>query len=254
MTDSDPASPSPDFHIPQHIAIIMDGNGRWAKQRGKPRIFGHRQGVRTLRRVVELCVARKIPNLTVYAFSSENWQRPAQEVNFLMDLFISSLQQQINELNENNIHVNFIGDRSLFPGKLKELINSAAELTSDNDGLQLNVAANYGGRWDITNAIKTLISRIQEGSLSTDAVTEDEISKVISLGNLPEPDLFIRTGGEQRISNYLLWQLAYTELYFTGCLWPDFNDAEFQKALDWYQGRERRFGKTSEQVTTTDGA
>jgi len=253
MSDTDTTSSSQIPHVPQHIAIIMDGNGRWAKQRGKPRIFGHRQGVKTLRRVVELCVARKIPNLTVYAFSSENWQRPAQEVNFLMDLFISSLQQQINELNENNIHVNFIGDRSVFPVKLIELINNATELTSANDGLQLNVAANYGGRWDITNAMKTLITRIQEGSLSMDAVTEDEISRVISLGNLPEPDLFIRTGGEQRISNYLLWQLAYTELYFTGCLWPDFDELEFQKALDWYQGRERRFGKTSEQVTTTDG-
>ncbi|MCG8325478.1 MAG: isoprenyl transferase [Thiotrichales bacterium] len=253
MPDSEPTTSRP-LSNPKHVAIIMDGNGRWANQRNKPRVFGHRQGVKTLRKIVELCVEYTIPNLTVYAFSSENWQRPAQEVNFLMELFISSLQQQIDDLNKNNIKVNFIGDRTAFPEKLVELINSSADLTASNTGLQLNVAANYGGRWDITHAVQHLVRQVDEGKINTDNISEAEISRLLCLGDLPEPDLFIRTGGEQRISNYLLWQLAYTELYFTECLWPDFNTEEFNKALDWYRGRERRFGKTSEQLAGSDGA
>ncbi len=253
---SDPVQVAPENQLttPRHVAIIMDGNGRWARQRGKPRVFGHRQGVKTLRNIVELCVAARIPNLTVYAFSSENWQRPAAEVSFLMDLFVSSLQQQLDDLNDNGIKVNFIGDRSAFPDKLKTLIDAAANLTAQNTVMSLNVAANYGGRWDICQAMRRILQDVQAGELAMEDLGERAISPYLCLGDLPEPDLFIRTGGEQRISNYLLWQLAYTELYFTDCLWPDFDETEFHTALDWFRGRERRFGRTSEQLTSANGA
>lgn len=253
MSDSDHSTPTDTQTLPRHIAIIMDGNGRWAKQRGKPRVFGHRQGVKTLRSIVEACVARGIAHLTVYAFSSENWQRPAQEVRFLMDLFVSSLQQQIDDLHRNNIHVNFIGDRSPFPDKLNNLIDDASAMTRANDRLQLNVAANYGGRWDITQAMRQLAERVNRGELQPGAIAEADVAGMLCLSGLPEPELFIRTGGEQRISNYLLWQLAYTELYFTDCLWPDFDEQQLQLALDWYRSRERRFGKISEQLGQSGG-
>lgn len=253
MSESDPSTVVILQDLPRHIAIIMDGNGRWARRQGKPRVFGHRQGVKTLRRIVEACVSRRIANLTVYAFSSENWQRPAQEVNFLMDLFVSSLQQQIDDLHRNNIRVAFIGDHSAFPEKLNRLIDDASTLTAANDGLRVNVAANYGGRWDITHALRQLAVRVKTGELQADAISETMVAEHLCLAGLPEPDLFIRTGGEQRISNYLLWQLAYTELYFTDCLWPDFDEQQLQLAIEWYRGRERRFGKISEQINRADG-
>lgn len=253
MSESEQASLNP-LKLPQHVAIIMDGNGRWAKQKNKPRVFGHRQGVKTLRKIVEQCVTLNIPALTVYAFSSENWARPATEVSFLMELFMTSLQQQIDDLHKNNIQVNFIGDRTAFPEKLKVLIDDAAEMTLGNNGLSFNVAANYGGRWDIKHAFQQLLHLVQAGELEAGNITEETIGQKLSVSDLPEPDLFIRTGGEQRISNYLLWQLAYTELYFTDCLWPDFDSENFQQALQWFASRERRFGKISEQVQDNDGA
>ncbi len=245
---SDPDINKPQQSIPEHVVIIMDGNGRWAKQQGRPRVFGHKQGVKTLRNLVEQCVSLSIPNLTVYAFSSENWQRPATEVSFLMELFMSSLQQQIDALHANGIHVNFIGDRSAFPEKLVTMIEQAEALTRANTQLNLNIAANYGGRWDILQACKKILADMQTKQDNRTELDEATLEQYISLGSLPAPDLFIRTGGERRISNYLLWQLAYTELYFTDCLWPDFDSTEFEKALDWFAGRERRFGRISEQV------
>lgn len=234
--------------IPRHVVIIMDGNGRWASNRNLPRIAGHKAGVDTLREIVKLVASRKITALTVYAFSSENWKRPGTEVSLLMELFMTSLQKEVDDLFKNNVRLRFIGDLSVFPDKLKKLINEAETITKDNSGLQFVVAINYGGRWDITRAVKTIISRVNDGQVSLKEIDENLVSSFISLSDLPEPDLFIRTGGEQRVSNYLLWQLAYTELYFTDCLWPDFGSEELEKALTWYAGRERRFGCTSEQV------
>ena len=233
---------------PQHIAIIMDGNGRWAKKRGLPRVAGHHQGVRALRRIVQHCVNNDIPALTVYAFSSENWQRPAEEVKLLMELFIISLNREIKMMHKNNIRVRFIGERMAFPEKLIASINHAESVTAANTGLNFNIAANYGGRWDISQACKKLIETNSSISQLSVKELEAELTEHICLNSLPAPDLFIRTGGEQRISNYLLWQLAYTELYFTDCLWPDFKPEELGKAIEWFLGRERRFGKISEQV------
>jgi undecaprenyl diphosphate synthase len=186
--------------------------------------------------------------LTVYAFSSENWKRPRTEVSMLMELFNASLQQRFKELHDNNVRLRFIGDLSSFPGKLRQSMADTENLTINNTGLQLVVAVNYGGRWDITNAIKVLNKKIVDGDVEPDDICEDLIGEFMCLSDLPEPDLFIRTGGEKRISNYLLWQLAYTELYFDDCLWPDFDTASLEKALQWYTGRERRFGRTSEQI------
>jgi len=234
--------------LPKHIAIIMDGNGRWAKQRGLPRIAGHRAGVKALQDIVNFSAKAGIEVLTVYAFSSENWKRPRTEVSMLMDLFASSLQQRFQGLHDNNVRLRFIGDMSLFPEKLRESITEAESLTINNTGLKLVVAVNYGGRWDITNAFIQLNKKIKDKEIHLEDVNEDLIGEYISLSDLPEPDLFIRTGGEMRISNYLLWQLAYTELYFDDCLWPDFGAASIKKAVEWYVGRERRFGRTSEQI------
>ncbi len=235
-------------NVPRHVVIIMDGNGRWAKQRGLPRIAGHKAGVTSLKEVVKASATRGIQALTVYAFSSENWKRPGSEVSRLMELFMSSLKREVNELNRNNIRLRFIGDISVFPAKLIALMHKAESLTRHNTGLQFIVAINYGGRWDITHAFRQIAERVQAGEIEPQAIDENLVAANISLSDLPEPDLFIRTGGEMRISNYLLWQLAYTELYFTPCLWPDFNEAEFIQALQWYAGRERRFGQTSEQL------
>lgn len=241
-------------YLPKHIAIIMDGNGRWAKQRSMPRIAGHRAGVKALRNIVEYASETHIQALTVYAFSSENWQRPQQEVSLLMELFMSSLKQEIVNLHDNNIRLHFIGNQVEFPKKLQQYIHDSEQLTHENTGLQFNIAANYGGHWDIKQALVKIAERIQAGSLTIDAITEQVIAEQVELSDLPEPDLFIRTGGEKRISNYLLWQLAYTELYFTDCLWPDFKVAEFEQALQWYRGRERRYGRTSEQLTGANSA
>lgn len=234
--------------IPRHVAIIMDGNGRWAKQRGFPRIAGHKAGVSSLREIVRICASRQITALTVYAFSSENWRRPGTEVSRLMELFMTSLKREVDELNRNNIRLRFIGDLSVFPAKLQALMEKARKLTEKNTGLQFVVAINYGGRWDIAQACRRLAEGIITGGLTVADIDESRISACLSLPDLPDPDLFIRTGGEMRISNYLLWQLAYTELYFTDCLWPDFDAREFAQALAWYAGRERRFGRTSEQL------
>lgn len=240
--------------LPEHIAIIMDGNGRWARKRGLPRIAGHRAGVGALRNIVRVSAERGIRVLTVYAFSSENWNRPRNEVSRLMDLFMSSLQREVDELHENNIRLRFIGDLQAFSGKLQDAIYSAESLTAENTGMQFIVAANYGGRWDITQACRQLIKKVLEGQLQADAMGEEQLQACLSLADLPDPDLFIRTGGEKRISNYLLWQLAYTELYFTDRLWPEFGEEDLVQALTWYAGRERRFGMTSEQIKRSDHA
>ena len=234
--------------IPHHVVIIMDGNGRWAKQRGQIRIAGHKAGAATLRNIVKVCATKKIAALTVYAFSSENWKRPGSEVSRLLELFMASLKKEVDELHKNNIRLRFIGDIKVFPANLQKQIEKATKKTERNTGLQFTVAINYGGRWDITNAFKQLAIEVKSGKITVDEINEALITSSVSLSDLPEPDLFIRTGGEMRISNFLLWQTAYTELYFTDCLWPDFNAEEFNAALAWYAGRERRFGCTSEQL------
>jgi undecaprenyl diphosphate synthase len=236
--------------LPRHVAIIMDGNGRWAKQRGLPRIAGHRAGVEAVRTVVKACSVKGIEALTLFAFSSENWRRPGTEVRLLMELFASALKQEVQRLHANNVRMRVIGDRSAFPGALQAAIEHAETLTRDNSGLTLVIAANYGGRWDIAQAAKRLAEEVAAGKLSAADIDADRLQSQMCLQDLPEPDLFIRSGGEQRISNYLLWQLAYTELYFTDCLWPDFDLHEFEAALGSYAQRQRRFGRTGEQVVS----
>ena len=226
----------------------MDGNGRWAKRRFLPRIAGHRKGVEAVRAIVRACTDRGVQALTLFAFSSENWRRPADEVSLLMQLFVSALQQEVDRLHENGIRFRAIGDISRFDRKLVELIDGAQQKTAANTGLTLTVAANYGGRWDILQAVNRLR---REHAGSAEPWTEAELMPYLSMGDLPEPDLFIRTGGEQRISNFLLWQLAYTELYFTDTLWPDFDGQALDLAFASYRQRERRFGRTSEQVAAT---
>ena len=234
--------------IPRHVAIIMDGNGRWAKQRRMPRVAGHRAGVESVRAIVQRCGELGVKVLTLFAFSSENWRRPENEVGLLMELFIMALQRESKKLNEANVHLKVIGDLSRFSDKLRKEITKAENMTKDNTGLQLAVAANYGGRWDITQAVQTVLRQVEAGEIKSDAVTESVIELYLSLAGLPEPDLFIRTGGEQRISNFLLWQLAYSELYFTDILWPDFNKDELDAAVQWFGRRQRRFGRTGDQV------
>lgn len=237
-----------DRDLPQHIVIIMDGNGRWARARARPRIMGHRAGVSALREVVRECRKLEIPALTVFAFSSENWRRPRQEVGFLMDLFISSLTKEIGELAKNNVCLRVIGDRTAFPQALQESIANSESATAGNDRLVLTLAANYGGQWDIVETTRKLAVAAANGELSADAISTEHFSSRVALADLPDPDLFIRTGGEQRISNFLLWQLAYTELYFTDELWPDFSVDSLHAALADYAARQRRFGRTAEQV------
>lgn len=237
---------------PRHIAIIMDGNGRWAQKRMMPRIIGHRAGVKTVRSIVEFCVKEKIEVLSLFAFSSENWRRPPKEVNMLMELFMGTLQSQVDKLDTNNIKLKIIGDKSAFSEKLQDRISEAELQTKDNNGLTLVIAANYGGRWDITQAFQKITEKISEGELKTEDISEQLISEYISTAELPEPDLFIRSGGEERISNFLLWQLAYTEFYFTDTLWPDFDQALFSKALNSFKSRQRRFGHTGEQIKNSN--
>jgi undecaprenyl diphosphate synthase len=231
------------------VAIIMDGNGRWARKRQLPRIAGHRAGVENLRVIVKYCAEEGIDALTLFAFSSENWRRPPTEVRLLFDLFVVALEQEIERLHEAGVRLRIVGDVEPFPQKLQRCITTAEAKTCDNDRLNLIIAANYGGRWDITQAARKLALRVERGELESSAITPELIADNLALADLPEPDLFIRTGGEKRISNYLLWQLAYTELYFTDCLWPDFDTVEFEKALASYAGRQRRFGMTGEQVS-----
>ncbi|MEW8508792.1 MAG: isoprenyl transferase [Candidatus Thiodiazotropha sp.] len=241
-------SESVDKRLPQHIAIIMDGNGRWAKKRGLPRYAGHPAGVEAVRKVVEVCVELQIPVLTLFAFSSENWQRPQKEVNLIMDLFMRSLKKEVRRLERNGVKLKVIGDRSAFAQNLQEQIEEAEQQTENNQGLLLQVAANYGGRWDITEAAKRLAGQVQRGEITLDQIDEERFSQNLCFAEIPEPDLFIRTGGEKRISNFLLWQCAYTELYFTDQLWPDFNRKSLEQALHDFSNRQRRFGRTGEQV------
>lgn len=234
--------------VPRHIAVIMDGNGRWAKQRFMPRVVGHQRGVESLREMVKACRDLGVEYLTVFAFSSENWRRPADEVGFLMSLFLKVLEREVAKMHEKNIRVKIIGDRSRFDDKLKQYMQDAESLTASNSGLTLTIAANYGGRWDVMHAVQSMLQHHPELALT---FTEVDLQPYLSMSGAPEPDLFIRTGGEQRISNFMLWQLAYTELYFTDTLWPAFDRAELEKAIASYQNRERRFGRTSEQVQAT---
>lgn len=231
--------------IPRHIAVIMDGNGRWAKKRFLPRMAGHQRGVQTVREMVRSCATQGVEFLTLFAFSSENWRRPPEEVSFLMSLFMEALNHEVSKLHQNNIRMIVIGDRTQFDSELRSHIEAAETLTRSNDGLTLTIAVNYGGRWDLLQACNKML---QHPSHDASGYTEDELASYLSMQYAPEPDLFIRTGGEQRISNFLLWQLAYTELYFTDTLWPDFDLAAFNLAIQSFQTRERRFGRTSEQL------
>ncbi len=234
--------------IPQHIAIIMDGNGRWAQAQGKGRIAGHKAGVDSVRAVVKGARKAQVKALTLFAFSSENWQRPEKEVTVLMDLFLYVLTKEVKRLHKNNIRFQVIGDLSRFSDKLQKSIKKSEELTGENTGLILSVAANYGGRWDIANAAKLLASQVKNNEISLDDINEHSLHEHTCLAELPPLDLLIRTGGDYRISNFLLWQAAYAEFYFTEILWPDFNEDEFEKAINVFDQRERRFGKTGEQV------
>ena len=239
---------------PRHIAIIMDGNGRWARQRGWPRPAGHREGVKAVQRIVKACDNYGVESLTLFAFSSENWRRPRTEVRLLMELFVNTIQREIDSLHRNAIRIRFIGDRTPFPKALSRLMQDAERLTADNTGLTLNIAVNYGGRWDITQAARKIAQAVAAGKLTPEQIDSERLGAALCLADQPEPDLFIRTGGEQRISNYLLWQLAYTELYFCDTLWPDFDEHHLNLALAWYAGRQRRFGQTGEQVERIEGA
>lgn len=234
--------------IPKHIAIIMDGNGRWAKKRFLPRIAGHKTGVDAVRKTVKYCVEKKIEVLSLFAFSSENWRRPTEEVDYLMGLFFSALEREANKLNEQKIQLRIIGDRSRFDLKLQEQMLTAEALTKNNTGLKLVIAANYGGQWDIAFAMQQIAADILDKKLTPLDITPELIQQKISTGDLPNPDLLIRTSGEQRISNFMLWQLAYAELYFSEVMWPDFDEKEMDKAVGYFAERERRFGLTSEQV------
>lgn len=232
--------------VPRHIAMIMDGNGRWAKQRLLPRVAGHQRGVESVREMVKACRQLGVEYLTLFAFSSENWRRPSDEVSFLMQLFMKMLEREAGNLHKNNVRLKIIGDRSRFDELLVKYIEDAELLTANNDGLTLTIAANYGGRWDIMNAVQGLWKAHPEMSGN---FSEEDMEPYLSMHYAPEPDLFIRTGGEQRISNFILWQMAYTELYFTDTLWPAFDRAALDIAIQSYQNRERRFGRTSEQLT-----
>lgn len=234
--------------LPQHVAIIMDGNGRWAQQRGLPRVAGHKSGVETVRSVIQACAEKGIEVLTLFAFSSENWRRPKKEVTLLMGLFLAALQREVKKLHKNGVQLRIVGDVSAFDKKIQDQIIKSEVLTKDNKKLVLNIAANYGGQWDITQSVKSIAQQVQSGVISADEITSEMISQNLSMSDLPEPDLFIRTGGEKRISNFLIWQLAYSELYFTDTLWPDFDRIAFDKALDSFAGRQRRFGHTGEQI------
>lgn len=231
--------------VPRHLAIIMDGNGRWAKKRFLPRVAGHQQGVETVRSTVKACIERGIGYLTLFAFSSENWRRPTEEVSFLMNLFISALEREVGRLHANGVRLRVVGDLSAFEPRLIDLVRRGENLTAGNDKLTLTIAANYGGRWDLMQAFNGLALAYPEKAGN---YAEADLEPFLAMSYAPEPDLFIRTGGEQRISNFLLWQLAYSELFFTGAFWPDFDEAMLEKAIASFRKRERRFGRTSEQL------
>ncbi|MEN9503141.1 MAG: di-trans,poly-cis-decaprenylcistransferase [Pseudomonadota bacterium] len=234
--------------VPRHVAIVMDGNGRWAKARFLPRIMGHHRGVEATRKVIRSCSDAGVECLTLFAFSSENWKRPEEEVSGLMSLFMSALEREATALQRHNVRMRFIGDRAAFPMELQAKIAQVESLTAACTGMHLLIAANYGGRWDIIHAAQLLAEKIVAGELSTEQLTESLFDRYLATGQLPAPDLFIRTGGEQRISNFLLWQLAYAELYFTDVLWPEFDEQRLQEAFADFARRQRRFGMTGDQV------
>ena len=237
--------------VPQHVAVIMDGNGRWAKERILPRVAGHVKGVELVREMVRACLERGVHYLTLFAFSSENWRRPQEEVSLLMQLFVKALEQEVEKLDRNGVRLRIIGDLSRFEPHLQELIRKGEEKTAGNTKLDLTIAANYGGRWDIMQAMNRMLAAFPD---RREGWQEADLEPYLSMSFAPEPDLFIRTGGEERISNFLLWQLAYTELYFTPTLWPEFDTVEFDKAIASFQKRERRFGRTSEQLVDSPDA
>ncbi|WP_082797934.1 polyprenyl diphosphate synthase [Collimonas arenae] len=241
--------------VPRHVAIIMDGNGRWATGRFLPRVAGHGKGVEAVREIVEACAVRGVEYLTLFAFSSENWRRPAEEVSLLMRLFMAALEREVGKMHANGIRLKVVGDLGRFDDKLQQMIDNAERKTAGNTAMTVTICANYGGRWDVMQAVQKMVaaraaSNPQQAGAGQDvtAFTEEELAQHLAMAYAPEPDLFIRTGGEQRISNFLLWQLAYSELYFTDTYWPDFGAAELDKAIASYQQRERRFGRTSEQL------
>ena len=235
--------------VPRHVVIIMDGNGRWATRRFLPRTAGHVRGVQAVRRVLEGCARKGVKYLTLFAFSSENWRRPKEEVSLLMRLFVQTLEKEVDKLDEQGVRLHVVGDLSAFEPRLQALIQSAEQRTSMNNRLHLTIAANYGGRWDILQATRQLLRERPDLARNPDDITEALLADRLSMAWAPEPDLFIRTGGEQRISNFLVWQLAYTEMYFTPTFWPDFDAASLDAAFEWYRSRERRFGRTSEQLS-----
>jgi undecaprenyl diphosphate synthase len=236
--------------LPQHIAIIMDGNGRWARAHGQPRHAGHRAGVKATRHIVEAVAQRGIKTLTLFAFSSENWNRPSDEVSSLMSLFIEVLKREVDALDRNGIRIRFIGAREQLSKRLQKMLLAAEEKTAANDRMDLVLAVAYGGRWDITRAVKKIAAEVEAGKMALADITEQELESRLSLAGLSSPDLLIRTGGERRISNFLLWDMAYSELYFTDTLWPQFGSSDLDEALAFYARRQRRFGKTGEQVAT----
>ena len=235
-------------NIPKHVAIIMDGNGRWAKQKGEMRIFGHTNGVESVRESLTAAAEIGVKYLTLYAFSTENWNRPKEEVAALMDLLVKAIYDEVEELNEKGVRLETIGNTSILPVSCREALNEAKERTKNNDKITLILALSYSSRWEIAQAVKTMAEESISGKLNVETINEDLISSYLSTSNFPDPELLIRTSGENRVSNFLMWQLAYTELYFTETLWPDFKKEHFLKAIKDYQDRERRFGKTSEQI------
>lgn len=234
--------------LPRHVAIVMDGNGRWAQRQCLPRVAGHEAGAESVKKIVKLCSEKNIQVLTLFAFSSENWHRPLEEVDHLMNLFLQTLQHETENLAKNNLRLKVIGDYERFNPDLRDQILKSQQLTAHNTGLTLVIAANYSGRWDIAHACRIIARQVKEGLLHPEDINVELFQNYMSLNNLPEPDLFIRTSGEQRISNFMLWQFAYTELYFSKALWPDFTQEEFEAALEFYASRERRFGLISEQI------
>ncbi|TQD51099.1 polyprenyl diphosphate synthase [Marilutibacter aestuarii] len=238
----------PGTGIPRHLAVIMDGNGRWAERRRRPRMIGHRAGARAVNVCIDFCLERGIQALTLFAFSSENWGRPEDEVGALMKLFMNALEREVEELDRRGVRVRFIGERTRFSEAIRQRMDEAEAVTAGNDRLHLSIAASYGGRWDIAQAARALAEDVAAGRLSPDAIDEHALHARTCLAELPPPDLFIRTGGDLRISNFLLWQLAYTELWFTEALWPELDTATLQSALDDYARRQRRFGLTGAQV------
>lgn len=234
--------------LPKHIAIIMDGNGRWAKERGKPRVFGHKRGVHAVRKSITAAAKMGIQAVTLFAFSSENWRRPQDEVGILMELFVTVLSSEVKKLHKNDLRLRVIGDMSRFSERLQAKVLEAEALTANNSGMVINIAANYGGKWDITQAMQAIAKEVESGSVSSDSINEELISSYLTMSDIPEVDLLIRTSGECRISNFMLWQLAYAEMYFTPVFWPDFGEDNLVEAVTWFVDRERRFGGTSEQI------